>query len=63
MNEGFGPVWAEMVDRRFLVVERRFLVVERRFLVVERFIGCRFSYGLVRESVSKVDSSCHSFGP
>jgi len=48
MNEAFGPVWAEMVDRRFLVVER--------------FIGRRFSPGSVRESVSKVDSRWDSFG-
>jgi len=49
MNEAFGPVWVEMVDRRFLVVER--------------FIGRRLSYESVRESVSKVDASCDSFGP
>jgi len=40
VNEAFGPVWAEMVDQRFLVVER--------------FIGRRLSYGSVRDSVSKI---------
>jgi len=49
MNEAFGPVWAEMMNRRFLVVER--------------FIGRRLSYGSVRDSVSKINSGCDSFCP
>jgi len=36
-------------------------MVDQWFLVVERFIGRRLSYGSVRDSVSKVNSSCNSF--
>ena len=49
MNKNFGPVGAEMVDRRFLIVER--------------YIGRRISYGSVRESIPKIDGGCDSFSP